>query len=136
MFGNVITKIVCFALKNAKLSISNRALLTTCLLDKLTALPLGDMIKTDDQGRLVVNNRVVTLEVAARLRESARAAKVNFALNFIHEQVLYAAIVHGVHKLETPEQSYFSRAAIWWGQQEKGFIARLAGEDASELDAS
>lgn len=75
------------------------------------------------------------METAARLRESARAAKSNFSLAFIHEQVLYAAIVHGVHKLETPEQSYFSRAAIWWGQQEQQFIAELAGVEQSELDA-
>lgn len=134
MFGNIAVKLVMHFLRKTDLSVENRSVLTTCLLDKLAALPLSDMIKTDGQN-LIVNGRIMNAETVRRLRESARAAQANIALRFVHEQVLYAAVVHGVHKLEKTEQSFFSRAAIWWGQQEKQNLAVLAGVEESELDA-
>lgn len=136
MLSNLVTKLVIFVLRHKRLSIEDHGLLTTSILNKLSALPLRDMICTDDNGRLVVNGKVVTMEAAQALRESARSAQTNFALNFVHEQVLYTAVVHGVHKLEKPEQSFFSRAAIWYAEEEKKYLKALAGVDKSELDAS
>ncbi len=115
----------------------NHALLTTALLFKVGALPIRDTIITDEKGRIVANGRIVNKETERALRESARAAQQNFALKFVHEQVLYAAVAHGVNKLEKIEQSFFSRAAIWYGQQEKDILNGLAGvEEESELDAN
>lgn len=135
MWGDIVTKLVIFVFKHKRLSIENHALLTTCLLYKVGALPIHEIISTDEQGRIVVNGKVVNRETDRALRESAQAAIRNFALNFVHEQVLYAAVAHGVNKLEKIEQSYFSRAAIWYGQMEKDILTGLAGVEQSEPDA-
>ncbi len=134
MFQTFATKFARFLLRHSKLSIENRIILTTALLHTLDALPFRDMIFVDDQKRLIINNRVMPPEVMRKLRESARSLQTNYAHNTIREQVLYVAIAHGVHKLERLEQSYFSRAAIWWGEQEEKLTAILAGIDQSELD--
>ncbi len=133
MLQNFITKLLISALSRADLSIKNRGKLTTALLDKLVALPIADIIITNDQGSLVVSGKTITLEGAQRLREGARAVLQNQARNLIHDQVLYQAVTLGVHKVEDERQMFFSRAAIWFGQRENELLRLLAGSD-QELD--
>lgn len=113
---------------------SDRMLLTTMLFDKIGALPLRDMIRVNEEGRLLVNGRLVGVEAARKLRESARAELNSYARKFISEQVLYTAVVMGVHKMETPEQSVFSRAAIWYKQQEDIWLNLLGGQVDEESE--
>lgn len=127
MLGRLTVKLVLWLLNNSNLSIEDRGLLTTTVLDRLAALPLRDMIVVNEDGSLFVNGRRLTQESKARLRESARTALNNEAFKFIKDQVLFSAVAIGVHKLENERQSFFSRAAIWFGQQEDKYLHVLAG---------
>ena len=104
----------------------------TLALDNLFALPIRDIITLNDSGTLLVNGRPLTPEVAITLRESARACLQSIARRIIHEQVLYQAVVSGVHKVENNRQMFFSRAAILYAQEEDKLLKLLAGEDDGE----
>lgn len=69
------------------------------------------------------------MEQTLTLRDSAKGALKNKSLQLIHDQVAFAAVSHGVHKLERTEQSFFGRAALWYGQQEREILLALAGGD-------
>lgn len=129
----LITKIVARMLKNADLPTEDRSYLSTFLLENLGALPIRDIISYSREGSLAVNGHPLNVDQARDLRESARGAKNNSALKLIREQVLYAAIATGVHKLERVEQSFFLRAAIWFGQQEEYFLSLLS-QEGSEIE--
>lgn len=113
-------------LKSVDLSIEDRSLLTACVLETLAALPLHDIIKVDTDGTLMVNGEYVELEQAKKLRESARVALGNYAFNFIRDQVTFEGIKTGFLQADSEKQSFFGKAAIWWGQQEIKFLMLLA----------
>lgn len=133
MFGKVAVKLARWVLRRTNLSIEDRNLLTTCILDTLGALPIRDMIIMNPNGQILVNEKQLTVEGARALRDGAITALKNPTLKLIHDQVAFAAIASGVHKQETERQSFFMRAALWYGQQEIELLNLLAGEDR-ELD--
>ncbi len=108
-----------------------RSKLVTSILDNLQALPFRDIISVNEQGILLVNGRPLDNESGMQLRESSRAALQSVALKFINDQVAFNAVTMGVHKVERPEQMVFSRAAIWWGQQQLIQLRLLAGDDGT-----
>lgn len=129
MLSKIALRLTKFVLHRADLSLDDRNVLTVHILKKLDAFPLRDMIISNEQGKLLVNGQVLSVEGARALRESARGALQNKARKFVHDQVLFTAINMGVHELERVEQSYFARAAIWWSQQEDLLLATLAQQD-------
>lgn len=126
----LITKIVGSILKRSDLPVEDRSYLSTFLLEKLGAFPIRDIISVNDEGSLIVDGRSLDVDQARALREGAKLAKTNVALKLIREQVLYAAVTTGIHKSETELQLFFSRAAIWWGQQEERLLALLSQGDS------
>lgn len=118
-------------LNKTDLSIEDRSMLTSCLLDRLCAYPLSDII-TVDNGSLYIKGKGVDLETATKLRESAKGALANFALNTIYEQVKFEAIVTGFIKADSEKQSFFGKAAIWWGEREAYYLKLLAQVESSE----
>ncbi len=108
--------------------------LMTSILENLHALPFRDIIVVDDSGKLLVNNRQLDIEQTIQLQESARSALQSVALKVINDQVSFNAITLGVHKVERPEQMVFSRAAIWWGQQQLQLLKLLAGDTGTSPD--
>ena len=127
------TKIVVFLLGKTNLPLEDRSFLTTVLMDRLRDLPLHDIMALDDQNNLIVNGKPLDLEKARLLRESAIAALKNSAFTLIRDQVAFVATTLGVHKAETPEQMFFARAALWWGQQEQKHLELLTGKEESAL---
>lgn len=121
-------------LKSSNITLEDRNTLTTAILDKLTILPMYDIIKVNENGQLLINNRIVDLEKAKLLRESAMAALNNQSLKAVHEQVLFNAITMGVHNVITPDQMFFSRAAIWYSQQEIAILKTLAQQNDNVID--
>lgn len=119
-----------FLLKQ-KLSKELRVKLMTSILDNLQALPFREIIRVNEQGVLLVNDRTLDIESTVQLRESAHAALQSVALKLINDQVAFNAVTLGVHKVETPDQMIFSRAAIWWGQQQRSLLQLLAGDDGT-----
>lgn len=108
-----------------------RLKLMSSILDNLQALPFRDIISVDDKGSLLVNGRKLDIEQTIQLRESATSALQSTALKLVTDQVLFNAVTLGVHKVERPEQMIFSRAAIWWGQQQHELLKLLSGNVTS-----
>jgi len=127
----VIVKICIYLLRSVKLTEDSRNKLITCVLDRLHALPFRDIIRRDEQGVLLVNDKTLDVEKSIILKESARGALQSVALKIINDQVAFNAVTLGVHKVEKPEQMMFSRAAIWWGQQQEILLKLLASEDGT-----
>lgn len=126
MLATWITKLTVWLLSWIKLSIQNRTLLTAQILSSLQALPLKDIITLDEEGNILVQGRRLKPEQELQLREAARGTLSNQARKLVHDQVLFRAVALGVHTVTTPEQMYFSRAAIWFGQQEIELLKILA----------
>jgi hypothetical protein len=133
MLRKLTVKLTLFLLQRADLSLADRNLLTTALLDRLGALPLRDIVKVTDDGSIVINDRALDFEKLGLLRDSARTILNNQAWRTIRDQVAFQAISIGIHKMETVEQSYFARAALWWKQQELLLLSILA-QDNGQID--
>jgi len=108
--------------------------LTTLILENFHALPFRDIITISDKGVLLVGGRQLDIEQTIQIRESATNALQSVALKLINDQVLFNAVSIGVHKVEKPEQMMFSRAAIWWGQQQHELLKLLAGDTGTSPD--
>lgn len=131
----MIVKLVIYLLKRTKINAQDRARLTNAILEKIGAIPSFDIIFENEKGQLIINNRILDREAEARVRESAKAAVKNRALNLIISQVTYKAITNGVHRAETPEQILFGKAAIWQGQQVINTLSAIARVPAGEFDS-
>lgn len=120
-----LIKLISGWLKGTDLSIEERTLLSQAVLKQLGALPIHDVIKVE-KGSLYVNGRLVDEDLRMKLRESARGLLSNQAFQYVRNQVLFGAITHGIHKGGSDIALLFSRAAIWYGQQEDININLLA----------
>lgn len=126
MFTHLGVKLALYLLNNKALTIEDSNRCMEVVLKDLGNLQINDIIKIDDQQQLVINGNPLTMEQVIQLRESAIAALNNRALNIIRDQVSYAAVTYGVHKALTPEQMFFARAALWYGQEEVKLLETLA----------
>jgi hypothetical protein len=129
MFKNFLIKIVCFLLKKSNLSLEQKNILSTSILDVLNALPLKESLALNEQGELELNGKVVDADKAIQLKESANVALGNLANILIAEQVNYEAIVNGVHRFNGDSGQLFMRAALWWEQERKKKLESLAGRE-------
>lgn len=109
-------------LKDVEMSLEDKSLCTGALLDGLKALPLRTIISRDEQGVLHIQGKPVEYEQAVRLRESAIALHGSYARKVIDDQVRYAAIEFSINQGHTPEQIIFSRAALWFSEQQEDII--------------
>jgi hypothetical protein len=92
--------------------LENRIALTTALLDKLNALPIGELIHFTETG-LMLNGKELEEDQVLNFREACVALKENYARKVIFEQVRYKAIDLGINKALSNDTLYFSKAAIW-----------------------
>jgi len=109
------------------LSIEERNLLTNAVLDRQYALPLRDSIQISDAG-VLIRGESIGPEQAIGLRQNAKAMLDNPILKLIREQVAFTAVTIGVHKQRIPEDIIFSKAALWWGQEEDRLL-RIFAQD-------
>lgn len=128
MFGRIITSLIVWVMNNTRFSIENRTKCITALLNKLNFIPHKDIIEIDGQGRTVINGRLLDLDKARQLRESAKAMLANQCRNLVREQVAFKAVSLGVHNGTTPEQLFWCRTALWIYQQENELYHALAQE--------
>lgn len=118
MWGAFATKLAVWMLKSAALDNQQRQLLTTCLLDRLGALPLRAKITVDEVHRVFIDGKPLTLETARLMHEGSRAMQNNFARRIVREQLTFMAVTKGVHENTSPEQGLFAKAALWVIQEE------------------
>lgn len=128
MFGRLATFLTIHLLRGVRLTIQDRTALTNVLLDKLQAFPSKDVLTIGENGRLVVGEREVDIDVARKLRQGADAALENSALKVIRDQIAVRAIAMGIHNGDTPEKLFFGRAALWYHQQLDELLKLLATE--------
>lgn len=129
---SLFLRFVLWLYKSHHLTLAERNLFTSEMLDSLNALPLRDIITSSDEG-ILINGLPPDIEQVRKLRGSAIAALSNQALNYIAEQVVWVAVQNGIHKGDAPEKLYFYRAAIWFSQQMKAHLEILAGTQESPL---
>ena len=127
-----MNRFVLWMLKHSNLSLAERNELIIHILDKLEALPLRDIISSSDEG-ILINGKPADIEKLRLLRDSANAAIENYALNYIGEQVMWVATERLTKKITTPEELFFYRAALWFGEQLKAHLKILAGYQESPL---
>lgn len=123
----MFVRLALWILKNSKLTLEERTLSTTIILDKLEALPLRAIIENSDEG-ILINGRQVDIDKLRVLRESAIQALDNQAFNLIGEQVVWIATDRVIRKALTPEELYFYRAAIWFSEQMRQQMQSLASQ--------
>lgn len=130
MLGRVIARMVVFALKSKKLSLEDKGLCTIALLDNLQALPLHNIIDFNEQGKLLINNKLLDYDKASQLRESAKGMLNNQARRVVLDQVRWLSVDMGINQALSPEHMIFVKAALWHDQKEEELYRLLAGEEA------
>jgi len=123
-----LVKLIVWLLRK-ELSLKNRSILLSAVLEKTGTLPIYNIITTNEQGTLFINGNQVDMEKAIQLRESARGALNNQARRVVKEQVRYLAVTQGIHNSNSFEQLFFSKAAIWLEQEEDKIFNALAQLD-------
>ena len=129
----LVVKLALGVLRRSDLTIAERTACIGAVLGKLEALPIKDIITNSADG-ILINGQLPDIEKLRILRESAKSALDNQALNFIGEQVVWIAIQRGIHNADTPEKLYFYRAAIWFSEQLKAHLQILAQQNTDLID--
>ena len=136
MLKKFAVKLTQFLLERGNLSFEDSSALIGTVLDKTGALPFKDIIEYAGDGSLIVGGKELNVEQAKYLRESAIAAIDNQAINLVCERITYLAVLEGVHKAETIPQLHFGKVAIWWSQNIKDILSKLAQRGNSGLDGN
>lgn len=117
MWNRFVVWLTNYSLSRSDLTLKQRNEIIIHILDNLQGLPISGIIKVNDEGEVLLNGRSLDLDKVRQLRESAMLALDNQAIKIVNQEVLYAAIVGGLHKATSDNDLYFYRAAIWFGQQ-------------------
>lgn len=117
MWNRFVVWLIRRSLAKNDLTLQQRNEIITYILTNLHALPLHGIITTNTEGEILIEGRSLNVEKVIQLREAARIALDNKALKIVHQEVLYAAVVGGLHKGKSDLDLLFYRAAIWFGQQ-------------------
>ena len=123
----IIIKIIGWLLSR-NLKLSERTLLINSVLDKLSMLPVRNIITVSENGSLVINGKELDHEEMKLIQDSAKALRDNRVFGLIQDQVLHNALSFGLNTSTTLEMLYTSKAAVWWGMEESKLIKLLTGE--------
>lgn len=126
MINRLSVKLVNWLLNKSNLTLEQRNSIVRHILTNLHGLPIASIISVGESGEILINNSPLDLEKAKQLRESAKIALDNLSLRLVSQEVLFTAIVGGLHKATNPEDLYFYRVAIWYGQQLEAQLKILA----------
>lgn len=125
MLNTIIAKLVIWALGLKRITGDNRVEILNAILKNFNAVQVRNVISYDSQGMLLLRGKKVSLEEAEYLITSALALKDNPARKVIRDEIAFEAIKIGVHNGMNPEMIQFSKAALWWGEQEEKIINLL-----------
>jgi hypothetical protein len=112
-------------LRKASLSMADRVALTNVLLDKLGAFPIGDIVRFTEN-HIEINGRNLDTEQYLAFKEAASAMKENFARRVINEQLKYKATEMGIHKAVSLDELFFSKAIIWFINEENILLEKIS----------
>lgn len=122
-------------LQRESLTLEERTLFTSALLNRLNALPAHDIITFDPKINVLTVNKVpVEPDLARVLRQEAKTILASSTWKLVREQVSFAAVVQGIHKGISPESVMFSKTALWNLQQLDELYQILAQERPSAFN--
>lgn len=120
----MIARLIAFSLRN--LSLADKTVLLNAVINRL-AVPLHAIISTDENRRILVQGKPLSIEQTETLHESAVALKDNQARRLIRDQVRFVAVDKGFLQSKDPEAQLFYKAALWFAQEEDALVESLAG---------
>ena len=123
----IVFRMVLWLLKQHTLSVEEKNLLSTTILEKIGALPIRDIISLSENNEILVNGVPLEYDKFTQLREEAKKALLNPAMRLTWDQVRYESFKGGASVGQTPEDIFFFRTAIWNGEQERKWLRILAG---------
>lgn len=123
----VVIKIIGWLLSK-NLPLKDRVLLINIILDRLSMLPIRNILETSADGSLVIKGKQLDREEMRLIQDSANALRDNRVFGLIQDQVLYNALTFGLNSSTTLEMLYTSKAAVWWGMEENKLIRLLTGD--------
>lgn len=95
------------------------------MIEKLGAFPVGDLITFTENG-LSLNGKDLSHEQFLNFKEACVLLKDNFARKVLNEQLKYKAIEMGIHKSTTVDELLFSKAVIWFINEENILIEKIS----------
>jgi hypothetical protein len=127
----MLARIIAFLLKR-DLSVKTRTILLNAVIHSF-GFPIKAIISTDENRRILVQGKLLTVDETVQLQESAYALARNPALRLIRDQVRFKAIELGyLQNVDAdPYRELFYKAALWYAQEEKELIDGLAGSPDS-----
>lgn len=130
----MIARLVAWLLSK-NLSVQDREILMRKVMHSLDIVPLRAMITTDENRRVLVQGKPLSIEQGIILRESASALLKNQAQKLIREQVRFSAIDQGFLQNEKadPYRELFYKSALWYAQAEKELVEAIAGSQDHSL---
>lgn len=126
MWNRFVVWLTNFSLAKSNLTLEQRNRIISQIMSNLQALPIHGIISTNEDGEILIGGRSLEIDKLRQIREAAIVALDNKALSIVDQEVLYAAVVGGLHKATKPEDLYFFRAAIWVMQQREFQLRTLA----------
>lgn len=126
MIGKLFAWLTVLALRSKRLSGEDKIRVTTALLDNVRAVPIRSVIRFDTDGRLIVNDKPVSIEHIVPFVEGCQSLRDSVQRKLIRDQILYKANEIGLHDGLTTEMIMFAKAAIWVVQEEDRLIEELA----------
>lgn len=133
MWNRFVVWLTNYSLSKSDLSLEQRNNIIKHILGSLQTLPISGIITTNTDGEILISGRSLDIEKAVELREAAKVVLSNKAFKLVNREVLYVAVVGGLHKSKSDIDLYFYKAAIWFGQQFE-IQLRILAQQAEESD--
>lgn len=128
MWNRLIVKIVTWALRNSRLSGENKIKITNVLLDNIQAVPFKNIISFSREGTILIRGKEMEPDQAIAFRGAAIALQDNIARKIIHDQVMFEAVKMGIHQGLNQDMIMFSKAAMWYGEEENRLLSSIVAE--------
>lgn len=124
MLKKITTKLAIWCIKKSKLSLEQKAQITSALLENIGALPIRDVIEFDYEGTVTVNGQPLNMEKAVMIKQGAKSLRDNFTRRIIRDQMKYNSLMLAVTGTNI-EQIMFAKAANWVLLQEEELLKKL-----------
>lgn len=123
-----------FIVSSARFSNEDRSKFTALLLDRVRALPIKDILSISIEGKLLLAGSPLTVSQIQSLREGAQKVLDSQVRKMIRDQVAFLAVKEGVFKGTDSSQILFSKAALWYQEEEEKLFKILAGDTGPSPD--
>jgi len=96
------------------------------LLKNIHAIPIHDVVSFTSDKSMIIDGKRFDAEQARLFVESIDGLKNSYARKVINAQLTYMALKLGVKEGLNPEQIQFSKAVLWFIQEENNLIEILS----------